>query len=353
MGSEPPHDDLTGSAGQVRLRHDSAAEHAAGIGLEHMREECRRTLRAGQGPHYLARYTNGIYDFDLDVLDSAHLVPRRSAAHVREDCLGVGRQLSMFACRLGRTLEDVRTGALIRIVLHSPDGVCFCNSVLPQHDVVGVLVLRTTTGRSSVPQPTVKEVESADMAVANLVTTLREQVSQGPQNPGGWTTRRPDDRTPGPAIGQGEQTSAGRPHVAGQWHGSVATACLKSVNALDLHYVAYYRQGELVFTADHFDHERLRPFFMQQSANDRREFYEGFGQDFGLIVSQLTRTCAPVLSGPLGRVVLDVEQGALYYYRVKFGEYLVGVTLDQSRVSHADEKLAQLAVDCESMAVAS
>jgi len=47
------------------------------------------------------------------------------------------------------------------------------------------------------------------------------------------------------------------------------------------------------------------------------------------------------------------NRGALYYYRVKFGEYLVGVTLDQSRVSHADEKLAQLAVDCESMAVAS
>lgn len=351
MGSEPPHDDPTGSAGQVPLRHDSVAGHAAGSGLDNMREECRRTLRAGRGPHHLAYYTDGIYDFDLDVLDSAPLGPRTSVDQVREDCLDVGRQLSMFVRRLGRTLEDVRTGALIRTVLQSGDGVCFCNSVLPQHDVVGVL-LRTDTGSSPVPQPTVRDVESADVAVSNLVTTLRGQFSQGPQNPGGWTTRRPRDQAPEPAIGPGERETA-RAHVEGQWRDPVATACTAAVDVANLHYVAYYRQGELVFTADHFDHQRLRPFFMQQSVDERRQFYAGFGQDFGLIVSQLTRTCAPVLSGPLGRVVLDVEQGALYYYRVKFGEYLVGVTLDQSEVSHADEKLAHLAVDCESMAVAS
>jgi hypothetical protein len=259
----------------------------------------------------------------------------------------------MLIRRLGRTLADVRTGALIRTVLHSGDGVCFCDSVIPQHDVVGVLMLRTRTGTSPVPLPTATDVQAADVAVSSLVTTLRDQFSQGPQNPGGWTTRRPDDRMLQPATGMGEKEAAARPHVGGKWRSPIARACQSAIDAVDLHYVAYYRQGELVFTADHFDHERLRPFFMQQSAGERREFYDGFGQDFGVIVSQLTRTCAPVLSGPLGRVVLDVEQGALYYYRINVGEYLVGVTLDQSRVSHADEKLAQLAVDCQAMPAAS
>ncbi len=41
--------------------------------------------------------------------------------------------------------------------------------------------------------------------------------------------------------------------------------------------------------------------------------------------------------------VLDVEAGALYYLRVRDGEYVVGVTLDQARVANADQQLAQLA----------
>jgi hypothetical protein len=42
-------------------------------------------------------------------------------------------------------------------------------------------------------------------------------------------------------------------------------------------------------------------------------------------------------------LVLDVEQGAVIYYRLGVGDYLIGVTLNQERVGAADGKLASLA----------
>jgi hypothetical protein len=47
-------------------------------------------------------------------------------------------------------------------------------------------------------------------------------------------------------------------------------------------------------------------------------------------------------SGILIRTVLDVEQGSLSYYYIDKGIYLVGVTMDQSKVLEVDERLRVL-----------
>jgi hypothetical protein len=47
--------------------------------------------------------------------------------------------------------------------------------------------------------------------------------------------------------------------------------------------------------------------------------------------------------GVLVRTVLDIEQGALYYYWIDRNVYLTGLTMDQSKVLVADEKLRRLA----------
>jgi hypothetical protein len=53
--------------------------------------------------------------------------------------------------------------------------------------------------------------------------------------------------------------------------------------------------------------------------------------------------CARRLDGGiLIRTVLDVEQGALYYYRIDRNGYLTGITMDRSRVLVTDEKLRRL-----------
>jgi len=177
MGSEPPHDDLTGQrAGQLRLRHDSAAEHAAGIGLEHhARGMSAHFAMPGRDLIPTSRATrNGIYDFDLvRASTAAHLGPRTSAGprarglprcrtaveHVRAQARPNPGGRAYWGVDPDRAaLAGRRLFLQLRPAASTISSASWCFERLPR--------------RSSVPQPTVKEVESADMAVANLVTTL-------------------------------------------------------------------------------------------------------------------------------------------------------------------------------------
>jgi hypothetical protein len=52
-------------------------------------------------------------------------------------------------------------------------------------------------------------------------------------------------------------------------------------------------------------------------------------------------------SGYLIRVVLDVQRGALYYFRIDARRFLIGVTVDQSVVLKADAAMVQLTQDLQ------
>lgn len=60
------------------------------------------------------------------------------------------------------------------------------------------------------------------------------------------------------------------------------------------------------------------------------------------IVTRLDSYMRRLEGGILIRTVLDVEQGALYYYWIDRNVYLTGLTMDQSKVLVADEKLRTL-----------
>jgi hypothetical protein len=63
---------------------------------------------------------------------------------------------------------------------------------------------------------------------------------------------------------------------------------------------------------------------------------------------QLDRCVATVTRhrpGRLVRTVLDVESGALYHHPLGPSHYLVGVTLFQARVVHADDRIRRLVDD--------
>jgi hypothetical protein len=77
----------------------------------------------------------------------------------------------------------------------------------------------------------------------------------------------------------------------------------------------------------------------------RRRFYEGFAAELVALTGRLDRLVRAPLGGPLDRLVLDVEQGALVVRRLGPREHLVGVTVDQEQVAGAEDALAALTRD--------
>lgn len=328
---------------------------------EHLGEEfadtraaCRDVVRDGRAVHYLAHYTSAVFDFSVDVLgDPPRPADALPGATRRDELRRLGRQLSFVINGIEQTLLEARTGGLIRTVLHTENGAVFCDSVVPRECVVGVVLSRP----SGDPLATIPEVAVGDRAVAGLATRLRERVRLPSLNPGGWETAGPPERaSEGPAGARGYRraehqrgepspVSTGTPHVWPARPGRHAERLVAAVRPDDLHFVAYCSQGNTEFTVDHLGHPSLFPFFTQITVDARRRFYRGFAAELGALASKLNRTVRTSLGGRLLRLVLDVEQGAVYYYQLGFDDYLVGVTIDQSRVSVADDRMSRLAAE--------
>jgi hypothetical protein len=322
----------------------SSAGHI-GAGYHGRTNACREAVLRGHGLHHIAHYANGVYEFAVDVLADPALADELAGASVarkRADCVQVGRELSYRALSLDRSLQEVQSGALIRTVLQSAKGTLFCNSVLPREHIVALTLDRSARSRPEVPLSQLPLVQDADRAAAELVTTLRDELSQGSQNPGGWSTRKPIDATAVAGAGSGgplrpAALEKGREDPLGD-------ACRAAVSTEDLHYIAHFRGSELRFSVDLLDDRALSRFFLRISSPARRKFYADLGRQFNDLARQLAQVVRPAIGGPLSRIVLDVEQGAIYFYRLTAEHHLLGVTLDQRRVSEADDKIAQLAV---------
>jgi hypothetical protein len=308
---------------------------------------------------YAGHYTAGVLDFSVD---------RLPGPTARDDCQRIGSQLTFTVADLDRVLRHARTGGLIRTVLHTLDGAMFCDFVVPESYLVA---LATTPGASGAPGrgggergdggPGTRSValsrlpgiRAADRSTAALVDAMRAQLRLGPQNLGGWLSERPAvTGTPeaAPATPLARPAPGGRgPAVAGTLDlpGDLAAEFQAQTGPDALHYVAYCRAGEPRFALDHFDHPGLRTFFEQSTPDAQRRFYGDFARDLAGRAVQLGKIVRPVLGRRMARMVLDVEQGAIFYYRVGPGEYLVGVTLDQREVATADDRLGRLAVLCQ------
>jgi hypothetical protein len=123
----------------------------------------------------------------------------------------------------------------------------------------------------------------------------------------------------------------------------VANLCRSQMNADDLHFVGYYVGGDCRFHVDVLDRPALNRFFRGDDREQRREAYERAGRQLDWIMSRLNVYMRRLDGGILIRTVLDIEQGALYYYWIDRNVYLTGLTMDQSKVLVADEKLRRLA----------
>jgi hypothetical protein len=123
----------------------------------------------------------------------------------------------------------------------------------------------------------------------------------------------------------------------------VVTLCRDQLSADDVHFIGYYVNGDCRFHLDVLDSTTLNRFFRGLDRNHRRLAYERAGRQLDWVISRLNTYMRRLDGGILVRTVLDVEQGALYYYWIDQNVYLTGLTMDQPKVLIADEKLRRLA----------
>ncbi len=319
MGSAP---ELTAHVGK----------HASGEREGALLQICRQTMTNASGLHHLAYYTDRVLDFALDQLETDEVALPQARDKARTGLNRLGRNLCAVFEQLDRSLRNAYTGALIRTVIRTDDAEIVCDPVVRAQYVVGV-------GYTGDRDDYIDETNDVDRSLAHLVMELREKVGLSSQNLGGFDTETADVVPAEPTL----------PRVTadGSVPDSVKEACLGALNATDLHLVAYCVDDEVVFLADVFDHAALGLYFAGSvTPAYRRTYYRDLCDRLGQIRTQLNRVTALLLRGRLKRVVLDVEQGAVYYLRVSGRVYLAGVTLHQPRVHNADLRMAQLAAEC-------
>ncbi|MFF5180661.1 hypothetical protein ACFY2Q_21755 [Micromonospora sp. NPDC000316] len=318
--------------------HDALVEETAEQdvpGFLKKRDLCRRLLLSGCGVYHVAHYTTGVLDFALDLLDhpSAPTPDEEDPSQRREAYRRVGAQLVYRVSELHRRLGELHTGALIRTVVQTRTGFVFCNSVVGNEHIVGF---------ASVPQMDAEaaadpsRVSVVDRAAAQLASDLRRLLRQRSQNPGGWEADTDAEATSPAAAGQDF-----RPHRSGA---PSPDGTLTTLRPQGLHFLSRHRLGEQEWAVDILDHPDLDPFFNRGvTVADRRDRYQRLAGDLSLLAMQVGRDLRRAVVGNVTRLVLDVEMGAVYYYRLSPDDYLFGVSLSQDFVARADEDLAALA----------
>lgn len=309
------------------------ADYLAGRPPQDRLECCESAVLADPGLQYVAHYSDQTCNFALDKLDRPYLAATLDSRpeQVRRAILEVGDELVYRLQDFDQRLAPLQTGAVIRTVYQTLRGALFCYAVVPGEYVVAFCADSTAGGVALTQQAAVRQT---DQAVAALVTELRCQLSRGGQNPGGWKPGDPThERVPSPVQSATEI-------------GPTAIACRDALSVAQLHYVAWIKNREIVYAADALDIPQLSRFFPNRDITParRREMYERLAWLLGLVSPELSGLIEPVVGEPLQRMVLDVEGGAIYWYRRAAGEFLMGVTLDQSQVQHADDDIANLTI---------
>lgn len=286
-------------------------------------------------PQHFAHFSGTVRDFSIDTL--ASLSADRYPPDGSPDLLlRLGQQLCLLFGSLEENLADVRSGGLIRLVVHAARGACYCDQIVPGQIAVG------TRFEDSGPDRHVADragVWAADKLLAELTTDIRRSLRQGSENPGGFEPKACDEQPRSESLwiedALGDQVTE-----------AFLAAAADAVAGTSLHYVALCRDAEILAVVDRLENPELGGYFTQMTIGARRAFYADFARGLGFLAGRVGRMSRPVLEGPLHRMVFDVQQGALYYYRLRTDMYLLGVTLDQSEVASADDRVAELALSC-------
>ncbi|MEW9554684.1 hypothetical protein [Nonomuraea sp. NPDC050783] len=277
-------------------------------GYDALIEACAAVFERG-GIDYLAHFGNGLFNVSL----SRDLAASPDALSMYElSC----RQLVILTERYDRLLQGLHMGDLMHLVVASPDRALVCCRIRPGQYLVGV---------SAADDQLDRRVCDAAVAV-RAIYHLPDEMMGGRRD-----LPLDDDPTPGIRLHRG---------------GDPPEAFLRLVNGQDLHYAGCFRQGGRPCAVDAFP--ELGTWFSDIARETRREIIEQFGRTLRQELAHLCHALRLVMEGPVERLVLDVQEGALYVLAPAGadGGLLVGLTLDQYEVDRAERRLRRVLDSC-------
>ncbi|MBO0805763.1 MAG: hypothetical protein J2P25_22155 [Nocardiopsaceae bacterium] len=290
--------------------------------------QCSALLTAGRGPHYIAHATYGLRDFGAGA-------PDRWAPGTTEQALdNAGSQLNLMVTQLDVACEPLDSGPLIRVVVQGDSGALFHFVKVPGQAFFAVLF-----------DGAADAVHQADRALAELARASVERIGGRPLLWGGFTRRENSDELWVPYQAAKGAPGPVRPAFAGPGDDvpeAAAQACGAALSPDDLHAIGIYRRGQVAWATDIFETPALAPLFQRVTPKSRRRGYARVADQVRLQTRRIYRLLEVTGSGRLERLVLDVARGAIYALPLGGDDYLVGVTLVQSRVDDADQKMRAL-----------
>lgn len=297
-------------------------------GNEEIVAHCGAAFTTPPDLHYLAHFGTGFFDFSIDAFEHAACRSRygsRTPADLRIDHQAGCKHLMICAERLDRSLAELKTGELMRVVVVAEDGALACCRVRPGQYIVGTTLHGGTA-------------YAADMLVSTTVSKIRRDVYGLPDElPGGiWNVELPPV-VPGVMVNRkGEVMSEAL-------HRNFTDLCGEALNRDDLHLVMLLRDWTFAASVDILDNPYLGQWFNNISRETRRKLYERLGTDLRQELAQVAHAVRTVLVKPIERLILDVQEGAIYIYRLgREGDFLIGATLRQPAVYQAEKRLRTL-----------
>ncbi|WP_424216434.1 hypothetical protein ACN20G_30315 (plasmid) [Streptomyces sp. BI20] len=319
--------------------------HWTARGLNPITALCERTVAADPGIRSLAHFSGGVLDFVVRRAGAEPpaarpgTVPGDDDGEAEAEALR-GHRLLLCAQDLGALLRPLGTGDLMRTVVAGDDGALWGGRVKPGE----YLAAATDTPDG---------VDSLDNGMNDLVTALRTRVHSLPgEFPGGDPAAVPgttvaDDDIEDLRVDFGRALAVDAGYE--EWLRSLWRLY---VNPTDLQYAGYYRDWTLVCVGDVFDAPDLAPRFLDVSVRNRRAGYRDLARGLRGHLVRLADALHPTTAhgtGPAAgrpsvtRLVLDVQEGAVYVRWTTPRTFVLGVTLDQSQVANAEAGLHRLA----------
>ncbi|MEV6582941.1 hypothetical protein AB0M92_32810 [Streptomyces sp. NPDC051582] len=299
---------------------------------------CDEAVSSTPGIRSLSHFGNGILDFVICRTD------RRPLGALIGDLGDEGDEESLPGSRLllsaqdvGVLLQPLGTGELMRTVVANREGCLWGGRVKPGEYLVAVT-------------DTADDAEAVDTSMNALVTRIRTEVHRlSDELPGGDPAARPGRLSPVDGARTALRVdfgTAATPEPA--YEERLRALWLGHVNTVDLQYAAYYRDWTLVCAGDVFESDDLGPKFLSVSVRTRRTAYRELSRSLRghlIRLADALSLVAPAQAGraAVERLVLDVQEGAIYLVWTSSREFLVGVTLDQTQVANADAQLQRLA----------
>ncbi|MBL7494396.1 hypothetical protein I6A60_37705 [Frankia sp. AgB1.9] len=284
--------------------------------------------------HHVGHFVDGEATFSVDAFDDGTLLagladPPLDVDRLRHDLITLGRRLNYELAEMTRVLTAARTGRLTRTILELKDAGVYWYWIQGNEYFVGLAL-----GKD--------RVVPADAAMATIAEKTIEYDGLAPRSYGELVEHPAPADAPTPDTGpQRERRSLRAPDSVRP----VVSRCMAELDLADLHFVGHFDQGSWQFSVDVLD--GLAPVvFGGLSSMHCRTQYERTGQLLQSVAGQLDwlmTTTAGQSPGRPERLVLDVESGAFYFHMLGGGRQLLGVTLFQTRVSEAAQRMTRLA----------